>query len=54
MENKKQNGRTHVQEDKQPPEKVNHKRNIKFLDPLLSQEAYQIRNRVDLLKGRLA
>jgi hypothetical protein len=39
---------------KEPPKKVNHKRNIKFPNPLLSQEAYQIRKEEDLLKGRLA
>jgi hypothetical protein len=30
---------------------VNHKGNIKFPNPLLSQEAYQIKKREDLLKG---
>jgi hypothetical protein len=54
-ENKKQNGRTHVQEDKKkPPKQVKLKGNIKFPDPLMSREAYQIRKGVDLLKGRLA
>jgi hypothetical protein len=38
---------------KEPPERVNHKRNIKFLNPLLSQEAYQIGKGEDLLKGSL-
>jgi hypothetical protein len=39
---------------KKPPKKVNHIRNIKFLNPLLLQEAYQIRKGEDLLKGHLA
>jgi hypothetical protein len=39
---------------KEPPKKANHKRNIKFLNPFLSQEAYQIRKREELLKGHLA
>jgi len=34
----------------EPPKKVNHKGNIKFLNPFLSQEAYQIRKREDLFK----
>jgi len=34
--------------------KVNHKGNIKFPNPLLSWEAYQIRKGEDLLKGHLA
>jgi hypothetical protein len=33
---------------KEPPKRVNHKENIKFLNPLLSQEAYQIRKGKDL------
>jgi hypothetical protein len=37
-----------------PPKKVNHKGNIKFLKPILSQEAYQIGKGEDLLKGHLA
>ncbi len=32
----------------EPPKKVNHKGNIKFLNPLQSGEAYQIRK----IKGR--
>jgi hypothetical protein len=38
---------------KESPKKVNHKGNlnIKFPNPLLSQEAYQIKKREDLLKG---
>jgi hypothetical protein len=39
---------------KEPPKRVNHKGNIKFLNPLLSQEAYQIGKGEDLLKGHLA
>jgi hypothetical protein len=39
---------------KKPPKKVNHKGNIKFSNPFLPQKAYQIRKRVDLLKGHLA
>jgi hypothetical protein len=39
---------------KEPPKKVNHKGNIKFLNLLLSQEAYQIGKGEDLLKGHLA
>jgi hypothetical protein len=39
---------------KEPPKRVNHKGNIKFLNLLLSQEAYQIRKGEDLLKGCLA
>jgi hypothetical protein len=39
---------------KEPHKRVNHKGNIKFLNPLLSQEAYQIRKREELLKGCLA
>jgi hypothetical protein len=39
---------------RKPPKKVNHVRNIKFLNPLLSQKAYQIRKGEDLLKGHLA
>jgi hypothetical protein len=35
---------------KEPPKRVNHKRNIKFLNPFLSQEAYQIGKEEDLLK----
>jgi hypothetical protein len=38
---------------KEPPKSVNHKGNITFSNPLLSQEAYQI-GREDLLKGHLA
>ncbi len=37
---------------KESPKKVNHKRNIKFPNPLLSQKAYQIKKREDFLKGR--
>jgi len=36
---------------KESPKKVNHKGNIKFPKPLLSQEAYQIKKMKDLLKG---
>jgi hypothetical protein len=38
---------------KEPPKKVNHKENMKFLNPLLSQEAYQIRKGKDVLKRHL-
>jgi hypothetical protein len=39
---------------KEPPKRVNHKGNIKLLNPLLSQEAYHlIRKGEDHLKGRL-
>jgi hypothetical protein len=31
--------------------RMNHKGDIKFRNPFLSQEAYQIRNGEDLLKG---
>ncbi len=33
----------------EPSKRVNHKENIKFLNPLLSQEAYQIRKRDETL-----
>jgi hypothetical protein len=36
-----------------PPKRMNHKGNIKFLNSLLSQEAYQIRKGEDLLEGGL-
>jgi hypothetical protein len=36
---------------KQPPKRMNHKGNIKFLNPLLSREAYQMRKGCDLQKG---
>jgi hypothetical protein len=39
---------------KEPPKRMNHKGNIKFLNPLLSQETYQIRKGEDLLKGHPA
>jgi hypothetical protein len=39
-EYKEQNGSTHVQETHEPPKKVDHKENIKFPNPLPSQEAY--------------
>jgi hypothetical protein len=38
---------------KEPPKRGNHEGNIKFLSPLLLQEAYQIRKGEYLLKGRL-
>jgi len=38
---------------KKPLKRVNHKENIKFLNPLLSQEAYPIRKGKDFLRGRL-
>jgi hypothetical protein len=38
---------------KEPPKGVNHKRNIKFLNPFLLQNAYEIRKWEDLLKGCL-
>jgi len=38
----------------EPPKRTNHKGNIKFLNSLLSPEAYQIMKGEDLLKGRLA
>jgi hypothetical protein len=34
----------------EPPRKVNHKGNVKFWNPLLSQEAYQIKKREEILK----
>jgi hypothetical protein len=34
---------------KDPPKTVNHKGNIKFMNPLKSQEAYHIRKGEDLL-----
>jgi hypothetical protein len=37
-----------------PPKKANHIRNIKFLNHLLSQKAYQIKKGEDLLKGHLS
>ncbi len=52
------------QKTKEPPKRENHKGNIKFLNPLLSLEAYQItkgedlacqiKKGEDLLKGHLA
>jgi hypothetical protein len=39
---------------KEPAKKANHKWSIKFLNPLLSQKAYQIGKGEDLLKGLLA
>jgi hypothetical protein len=39
---------------KEPPKRTNHKGNIKFLNSLQLQEAYQIRKGEDLLKGGLA
>jgi hypothetical protein len=48
-----QNGRTRIQEDKRITQE-NHKGNIKFLDPLLVREAYQIRKAEDFPKGHLA
>jgi hypothetical protein len=38
----------------EPPKRADHKENIKFLNPLQSQETYQIRKGEDLLKGHLA
>ncbi len=38
---------------KEPSKKANHKRNIKSLNPLTPREAYQIKKREELLKGRL-
>jgi hypothetical protein len=52
-EYKEQNGRTHVQEIKKPPKKANHKENIKFPNPLMLREAYQIRKGQNLWKGCL-
>jgi hypothetical protein len=41
VEYNEQNGRTHVQEDKEPPKRANHKMSIKFWNSLLlSREAY--------------
>ncbi len=37
---------------KKPSKKANHKGNIKFLNPLHPWEAYQIKKREELLKGR--
>jgi hypothetical protein len=51
--NKRHKIKTHVQK-KKPPKKTNHKKNIKFSNPLLSREAYQIRKGEDLFKGCLA
>jgi hypothetical protein len=39
---------------KKPLKKLNHKRNIKFMNPFLSQETYQIGKGEDFLKGCLA
>jgi hypothetical protein len=36
---------------KKPTTRANHKGNIKFLNPLLLRQAYQIRKGKDLLKG---
>ncbi len=36
---------------KEPPRRANNKGNIKFLNPLLLQEAYQIGKGEELLKG---
>jgi hypothetical protein len=42
-EHKEQNGSAHIQEDKkEPPKRANHKGNIKFPNPLMSREAYQM------------
>jgi hypothetical protein len=38
---------------KEPFKKVNHKGNIKFQNPRLLQEAYQIKKGKDLMKGHL-
>jgi len=38
----------------EPPKKANHKVNIKFPNPLLSQKTYQIKKGKDLLKECLA
>jgi hypothetical protein len=38
---------------KKTPKKANHKGNIKFPNPFLSRETYQIRKGEDLLKGCL-
>jgi hypothetical protein len=38
---------------KKPLKGVNHKENIKFLNPLLSQEGYPIRKGKDFLRGCL-
>jgi hypothetical protein len=38
---------------KKPPMKVNHKGNIKFPNPSLLEETYQIKKGKDLLKGCL-
>jgi hypothetical protein len=49
-----QNERTHMsKKTKEPPKRANHKGNIKFSNPFLSKEAYQIRKEKDLLKGCL-
>jgi hypothetical protein len=50
---KKQNGRPMSKKTKEPPYNANHKGNIKFSNPLISQEAYQVRKREDLSKGCL-
>jgi hypothetical protein len=34
----------------EPPKKVNHKGNMKILNPFLSQEAYCIRKKEDLFR----
>jgi hypothetical protein len=39
---------------KKPPKRVNHKGNIKFPNPFISQKAYQIRKGENLPKGCLA
>jgi hypothetical protein len=43
-------GRT-SKKTKEPPERTNHKGNIKFQNPLQLQEAYQIMKEEDHLKG---
>jgi hypothetical protein len=35
-----------------PPKKANYKGNIKFPNPFLSQEAYQIREAYKIMKGK--
>jgi len=52
-EYKDQNRKTYAQEDKKNTKEGKPLGNIKFLKPLLSREAYQIKKGEDLLKGCL-
>ncbi len=50
-EYKEQNERNLSKKANEPPWKVDHKENIKILNPLLLRKAYQIRKGEVLLKG---